>query len=238
MSASKPAAKPATKKFKAALERTNDRLNWVIARVPFDVAKVWGKRGHLRVQGDINGFSFSTTLFPTGKGEHFLIVNKKMQSGGKTAPGMVATLQLAPDTLPRRPAPPSSELLRELSQSKRLLKFYESVNNSWRNEIARRIAQGKHESTRVRRAQQFAEQLMETMEAERELPPMMQMVFRQNPLAREKWEGMSVNHRRRHLLSVFYYREPESRARRFAKAVDEMLGRARKSRTDEADLDD
>jgi uncharacterized protein YdeI (YjbR/CyaY-like superfamily) len=76
---------------------------------------------------------------------------------------------------------------------------------------------------RVRRARQMAERMMETLEAERELPPMMQLAFRQNPLAREKWEQMPASHRRQHLFSIFYYREPESRARRFAKAMEEML---------------
>jgi hypothetical protein len=58
--------KPSVKTFRATLERTGDRLRWVIVRLPFDVAKLWGKRGQLRVQGEINGFSFSSTLFPTG----------------------------------------------------------------------------------------------------------------------------------------------------------------------------
>jgi uncharacterized protein YdeI (YjbR/CyaY-like superfamily) len=216
-------SKPAGKKFKAVLERTSDRLRWVIAHLPFDVARVWGTRGQLRVQGEINGFSFRTTLFPSGQGRHFLIVNKQMQAGGKTAPGLTARFQLTPDTTPRKAVQPPQELLRELAQSKRLLKFYESLGNSRRNYIAGWVAEGKQTETRVRRARQMAERLMETLEAERELPPMMQLAFRQNPLAREKWERMSAAHRRQHLLSIFYYREPESRARRFAKAMEEML---------------
>ncbi len=66
---------------------------------------------------------------------------------------------------------------------------------------------------------------METMEAERELPPIMQLAFRQNPKASEKWERMSPSHRRAHLFSIFHYREPEARARQLAKAIEQMLGR-------------
>jgi uncharacterized protein YdeI (YjbR/CyaY-like superfamily) len=54
---------------------------------------------------------------------------------------------------------------------------------------------------------------------------MIEMVFRQNPRARERWQQMSPSHRRAHLFSIFYYREPEARARRLAKMIDEMLGR-------------
>ena len=228
-----PATKSAAKKFEAVLEHTNGRLRWLIARLPFDASKVWGTRGQIKVRGEINGFSFRTTLFPTGKGGHFLVVNKQMQAGGRTAPGLTAKIQLTPDTTPRQPAPESQELLRELSQSKRLLKYYESLSNSWKNNICKWIAQGKQAETRVRRARQIAERLLETMEAERELPPMIEMAFRQNPLARAKWERMPPSHRRHHLFSIFYYREPELRARRIAKSIDEMLGRGPKSSPEE-----
>jgi uncharacterized protein YdeI (YjbR/CyaY-like superfamily) len=77
---------------------------------------------------------------------------------------------------------------------------------------------------------------METMEAERELPPMMQLAFRQNPRAQEAWEQMSAAHRRRHLFSIFYYRQPEARARRLAKTIDEMLGEKPSEMLDERDF--
>ena len=92
-----PAAKPgAVKTFESVLERTPDRLRWVIARLPFDAAKTWGKRSQLRIKGEINGFAFSSTLFPAGNGTHFLIVNKKLLSGGKTAAGMTAKFRRHP----------------------------------------------------------------------------------------------------------------------------------------------
>src|ERR1051325_189284 len=97
-----PAAKPdAVKTFESVVERSSNRLRWVFARIPFDAAKIWGKRGQLRMQGTINGFAFSATLFPDGQGIHFLIVNKKMLSGGKAAAGLTAKFPLQPDTSPR-----------------------------------------------------------------------------------------------------------------------------------------
>jgi uncharacterized protein YdeI (YjbR/CyaY-like superfamily) len=227
-----PAPKPATKLtqakiFEAALERTADRLRWVIARVPFEAATIWGKRGQIKVQGEINGFAFGGTLFPDGQGGHFLIVNKKMLSGGKTAAGLTAKFRLQPDTTPRITVAPPAELLRELGQSKRLLKFFESLSPSRRHEIAKWIAQCKTSDARKRRSQRLAEWLMEVMEAERELPPMLQLAFRQNPKAGEQWKRMSPSHRRAHLISIFHYREPEARARRLAKMVEEIAGRKR-----------
>src|SRR5579864_300831 len=119
------------KKFEGMLERSGDRLTWTIIRIPFDAAKLWGKRGQLRVKGEINGFPFRSALFPTGKGTHVLMVNKKMQAGGKVAPGAKARFRLEPDVVPRE-IKPSVELQRMLGQSKQLQKFYESLNFSTR----------------------------------------------------------------------------------------------------------
>ena len=46
--------KPIAKTFQAVLERSGNALGWTIIRIPFDVAKVWGSRGQLRVKGEIN----------------------------------------------------------------------------------------------------------------------------------------------------------------------------------------
>lgn len=227
-----PASRPTAKTFKAVLERSGDRLNWTVVRIPFDVAKIWGKRGQMRVKGDINGFAFETSLFPTGDGGHVLMVNKKMQAGGKTAPGTKARFRLEPDAAPRE-IKPAQELLRIFRQSKPLQKYFDSLNSSTRRYIALWVEEGKHLETRRRRAEQIAERLLETMEAERELPPLIQMALQRNPKARAGWELMSSSHRRAHLLGIFYYRNPESRARRLAKAMEEMVqyGERREIRT-------
>ena len=221
------------KTFEAVLERTADRLRWVIARIPIDLAQIWGKRGQIKVLGEINGFAFTATLFPDGQGHHFLIVNKKLLSGGKTAAGLTAKFRIQLDTSPRITISPPKELLRELAQSKRLLKFFESFSPSRRHELSKWIAQCKTSEARTRRSEQVAELLMETMEAELALPPIMQLAFRQNSKACEQWNRMSPSHRRAHLFSIFHYRQPEARARRLAKMIEEMAGRKRKAGNEE-----
>lgn len=220
----KPAA---VKTFEAVLEPSGDRLKWTIIRVPFDVPKLWGKRGQLRVKGEINGFPFRTSLFPTGKGGHVLMVNKKMQAGGKTAPGSKAKFQLQPDLEPRAVEPPQ-ELLRTLRQSKALSKYFDSLNDSSRYQIALWVAEGKQPETRRRRAEQIAERLLAAMDGERELPPVLQVALQHNPKARAGWELMPPSRRRFHLFGILGYRNPESRARRLAKAVEEMVAYAEK----------
>ena len=98
----KPMSKPISKSFQARLERLNSPLKWVIVRVPFDARRLWGTRGRLKVRGEMNGFAFRTSLFPSREGGHLILVNKRMQAGAKAAPGVVAQFRLEPDMEARR----------------------------------------------------------------------------------------------------------------------------------------
>jgi uncharacterized protein YdeI (YjbR/CyaY-like superfamily) len=215
-------SKPVSKSFKATLERMASNLGWVIVRIPLDVPKVWGTRGMLKVKGEINGFAFRTSLFPTGKGYHYLLVNKRMQAGAAVRPGSVAQFRLEPDT-EKRVATVPAELQRILNEDRSLRRWFDQLSYSIRKWITDWIVQVKSAEARVRRAEQVAEQLMATMEAERELPPILKLAFTREPRALAGWQRMSPTHRRGHLLAIFYYRSPEARDRRIAKFIDDAL---------------
>lgn len=105
-----------------------------------------------------------------------------------------------------------------------------------RSYISKWIAQAKSAEARLRRAEQLAERLLATMEGERDLPPILQIAFAQEPHARQGWQLMSPLQRRMHLLGVFYYRSPEARSRRVEKVVAEALriaGRKNKGSIDD-----
>lgn len=220
-------AKP--KQFRATLERmTSNRLGWTIIYLPFDVAKVWGTRGQVKVRGEVNGFPFRTSTFPTKRGQHFMMVNKQMQNGAKTAPGMSANFRMEPDLEVRVVAEPK-ELLRALEEDKKLERWYRSkLNYSARHEIAKWVSDGKQAATRQRRAEQMAERLYATKEAEIELPPIIRRAIDANPRAFAGWKKMTPAMRRGELLGIFYYRNPESQQRRLQKAIERMLEKAEK----------
>jgi len=218
--------KRTSKKFSAPLERMPGRLGWTIVRVPFDVAKFWGSRGALRVCGEINGFEFRTSLFPTGRGTHYILINKKMQKGGGVRAGEKADFKLEPDAK-ERPVVIPSELEQAFKEEKRLRKFYESFNTSIRRWIADEVANRESATARERRAEQVAEQLLETMEAERDLPPLIKAAFATDPKAYAGWKKMTPLQRRGQLLGIFYYRNPDSRSRRLAKALELAAGKSK-----------
>lgn len=226
--------KPIAKSFQATLERGGGALNWVIVRIPFDVSKLWGKRGQLRVSGEINGFAFRTSLFPTGDGRHILLVNKGMQKGGRAGLGVTARFRLEPDTENRELALPL-ELKSALEEDPALQRWYEQLNPSWRREIAKWVADVESAAARSRRTEQMVERMLATLDAERELPPLLRLAFARDARAEEGWKRMSPTHRRRHLFSIFYYRTPGGRARRLAKMMEDARKYAGKSRAKEVE---
>lgn len=156
-----------------------------------------------------------------------MIVNKRMQAGGRVKPGSLAQFRLEPDREQRTFTVPA-ELKRILGEDKSFRRWYDQLGYSIHKEISDWVGQVKSPEARVRRAEQIAERLLATMEAERELPPILEAAFARNPGARGGWELMSRARRRSHLLGIFYYRNPEARARRVAKALEDAARLATK----------
>ncbi len=86
-----------SKSLRAVLEPLPNDLRWVIARLPFDAAKAWPELRGKRVQGEIEGFAFRTSLLSFAGEGYFLLVNKKMQLGAKVCVGAAVRITLAPD---------------------------------------------------------------------------------------------------------------------------------------------
>jgi uncharacterized protein YdeI (YjbR/CyaY-like superfamily) len=225
--ASRAKPKPAAKRFEARLERLRSRLNWIIVRIPFDAARAWGLRGQIKVKGEINGFAFRTSLFPTREGWHFLLINKRMQKGARAVEGSVARFQMELDSEERIVTIPD-EVKSILSEDRSLRRWYDGLNYSTRSDLAKWTTEPKSAEARVRRAEQIAERLLAVMEAERELPPILQVAFARHPRAHEGWDRMSVSRRRGHLFGIFYYRTPDARARRIDKMLDDANALAEK----------
>jgi uncharacterized protein YdeI (YjbR/CyaY-like superfamily) len=217
------------KTFTAVLEPLQTGLGWVVARIPFEIAKVWPVRKGLRVRGEIEGFQFRSSLMAyAGGGGHFLLVNRKMQAAAGARVGSKARIKLEPD-LEERPAVVPAELERALKEDRRLRKWFDGLGAAMRRDIGKWVMEAKSEASRENRAGQMAEWLLLTMEGERETPPILVAAFRREPLAEKGWKAMTAAQRRRHLLGIFHYRGVEARERRAAQAVEDAVRVARKA---------
>lgn len=219
---------PRAKAFRAKLEATGTSLHWVVARIPVDLKKAWPEWKTRRMRGEINGFAFATTLFSGPKGQGLtLLVNKKMQAGGKARAGETAQIKLEPD-LEVRTHPMSTALADELKGDRALQKWFEKISPSMRKGISSLVDDAKSVETRKRRARRMAETLLLTMEGELETPPILRVAFQRQPLALEGWKAMTPRQRRSQLFGIFYQQTVDSRERRAAKTVEEAIRVARK----------
>ena len=213
-------------RFKAGLERLRDGLGWTIVRLPFEPAAIWKEMVRLRVKGEVNGFRFRTSLFPVAGVGYFVLINNATQRGGGVHAGDVAEFSLEPD-LEERPAELPDELAALLDEEDGLHEWYEGLSEYTRREIGKWVNGVKSDEARMRRAEQMAERLLATMEAEVELPPLIGTALRRRPGAMAGWEKMTAARRRALLMAVFYYQTMEARKSRVEKLVEECLPKAK-----------
>jgi uncharacterized protein YdeI (YjbR/CyaY-like superfamily) len=213
------------KTFHATLEQGSVALGWIIARVPFEPGDVWTKIIRLRVRGEINSFAFRTSLFPDPRGGFYLLINRAMQKEADARVGDTAEFRLEPD-LEARAAELPDELAVLLDDEPSLRSWYDALTEYTRREIGKWILIAKTDSARMKRAEQMAERLLSAMEAEIELPPLIEAAFRKHPKARAGWQKMTPLQRRNELLAVFYYQTPDARQRRLDKVIEAAEKRA------------
>ncbi len=142
-----------------------------------------------------------------------------MQQGAGVRLGQVAEFLLEPDLDPR-PAELPDDLAVLLDEEPELRGYYYALSEYMRREIGKWVQGVKSDQARMRRAEQMAERLLATMEAERELPPVVATAFRKRPKAKAGWAKMTPTQRRMELFAVMYYRPGESRETRVGKLCD------------------
>lgn len=222
------------KSFTALLEPDGTALKWVIARVPFDIAKAWPVRNGRRVRGEIGGFPFRTSLFPEARrGGHFLLVNKTMQSGSNSRVGSRVRVWLEPD-LAERPVTLPPELVRALNADRQVRKLFDSMTPSRRREFGKFADQPKTTAARTKRAEKIAEMLMQALEGQHDPPPLLRALFQRHPGSRDAWFALTPAQRRNHLLGIFYYETSEARERRAMKAIEAGLKATGQQRRNDA----
>ncbi len=216
------------RRFEASLEKASTQgLGWIVARVPFVPRDVWSQMVRLRVCGSVNGVSFRTSLFPDPDtpGGYVLLVTRATQQAANVAVDSRVSIEIEPD-LALRPAELPEELDALLDEAEGLREWYESLSEYTRREIGKWVQGVKSDEARLRRAQQMAERMLYTLEAEQELPPGIARALQSRPKATAGWAKMTPTQRRMELFAVGYYQTPESQANRIGKLCAEAEKRA------------
>ena len=225
--------------FQAPLETLQAGMAWTAAWLPFDPCELdptgaWPVNGKLRVKGTIRAasregetHSFSTSLIRSKTRGCFLLVTAKMRKATGLVPGALAEITLTPD-LELRAATPPPELAKLLKVDRTVRKWFDTLNYSTRKYIADMVAEPKSAEARVRRAEQWMERILLVMDGEESPPPILQIAFRRQPLARTGWYALTPNQRRTALFSIFTCVSPEAQAKRMERIVADAMQAARR----------
>jgi uncharacterized protein DUF1905/bacteriocin resistance YdeI/OmpD-like protein len=126
--------------------------------IPFDVKEAFGTRARVPVRGTINGFSFRSSIFPMGGGQHYMVVNKEMRAGAGVSGGDTITVMMERDDEPRTITVPD-DFARALKKNKTALSAWEKLSYSHHKEYVKAIEEAKKPETRQRRVDKAIEQL-------------------------------------------------------------------------------
>jgi hypothetical protein len=149
---------PVTKRFRAVLEKDEDSSGTAIS-IPFDVEKVFGKRGRVPVRGTINGVAYRSSIFPMGRDCHLMVVNRQMrEAAGGLDPGETVSVVMERDDEPRTVTVPE-DLDRALRAEDGLLATWEKLSFTHKREHVQAIEEAKRPETRTRRIEKAIEHL-------------------------------------------------------------------------------
>ncbi|MFQ6134196.1 MAG: YdeI/OmpD-associated family protein [Nitrososphaerales archaeon] len=133
---------------------------FVCLDLPEDSGTTLGSRRRVPIVGSLNNYPIQTSVFPTGEGSHFMLVNKEMQRGAGVRVGDPVKVVLQLDTSPRKAEVPA-DLRGALSRSKEAKEAFESLSYSHQKEYGSWIEEAKRPETRARRIERTLARLID-----------------------------------------------------------------------------
>ena len=157
------------RRFKATLERPDTPGSWTYLDIPFDVEKVFGRKGQVKVKGTINGHPYRSSAMPKGDGSHFLVVNKTIRDKINATQGDKVQVVMDVDAGARRVAVPD-DLQRELVKQPKAKAIFEKFSYSRQSEYVTWIESAKTNETRLNRIQAAVDRIAQGLGLKEKAP--------------------------------------------------------------------
>jgi uncharacterized protein YdeI (YjbR/CyaY-like superfamily) len=116
---------------------------------PFDVGKVFGRKGRVPVKGTINGFPFRSSLMNMGEG-HMMVVNAEIRQGADCRAGDTVEVAMELDEEKRTVAVPAY-LRKIINADPKAKEAWPKLSFTRQKEYVRAIEQAKLVETREKR---------------------------------------------------------------------------------------
>ena len=145
------------RRFRAVLELHGEGTATSIS-IPFDVQKVFGKRGRVAVRGTLNCVPYRSSVFRMGDAPYFMVVNRRMREEAGVAAGQTVAVVMERDDEPRTVEVPA-DLEAALQADRGALRAWERLSFTHRREHVEAITGARRPETRARRIAKAVEQL-------------------------------------------------------------------------------
>lgn len=130
----------------------------VFFTLPRKESEKFGVRGRVPVTGTLNGYSFRSSIFPTGDGAHFMAVNREVRTGAGVAVGDRVKVVMELDTQPRTVSL-APDIDKALSKSKAVRARFDKLSYTHRKEYVQWIEAAKRPETRRCRIEEVVSRL-------------------------------------------------------------------------------
>ncbi len=134
-------------KFKTTMQKMGA---WTIAITPIDVRKIFGKGGHVRVKGTIDGYPFNdTSLMPMITGKHCMAIRSEIRKAIRKDAGDTIEIILEED---HSELVVPDELIEAFEASPEAKQLFNSYSPSHKRNYTKYVSGSKNKETRLRRA--------------------------------------------------------------------------------------
>jgi len=141
-------------RFSATLFRpaaTAKAVSWTFLTLPREASVKLPSRGQTTVEGTLNGFPFSATLEPDGRGGHWLKVERKLREAAGAEPGDIVTLEIAPVAEEPEPTVPPDLRKALAAAPTKAREAWSDITPAARRDFIHWIVSPKRPETRVKR---------------------------------------------------------------------------------------
>jgi bifunctional DNA-binding transcriptional regulator/antitoxin component of YhaV-PrlF toxin-antitoxin module len=147
------------KKFKAILENPDQKMDVAYVTIPFDVEKVYGTKGQVKVNATFDGYPYRGVIANMGTGCHIIGIRKDIRKAIGKQVGDVVSVTIEKDEQERVVEIPAV-LKMILTKNAKAKAFYDSLSHTNRKEYAGWISSAKKEETKAARLKAIVTKLL------------------------------------------------------------------------------
>jgi hypothetical protein len=151
--------KTLAKTFSAKLENPDPKMDAAFVSIPFDVEKMYGTKGQVKVKATFDGHPYRGILANMGTGCHVILVRKDVRKAIGKNVGDVVEVSIEPDKEPRIVEVPP-ELRAALARNKKAAEFFNDLSYTNRKEYAVWVGSARKAETKTKRVDEAVRKLI------------------------------------------------------------------------------